>query len=201
MYKIGITKTNTSRDESEKERAGTYYCAHVRARALCYDGYCYVYGDRARKQRDGTRKTRGRSRPSIVSETRVADVRALRTPTARAHPHLTRTIVCARARTRHRRARSVNRNNYCSRVVSVRCALVRARTTFHVSRSASATGPRRQWRIYGGGLVGYIPSPEFFSKKNLKIILKRTLYFNGAICLFRIRVQRRIVLGHSANEM
>jgi hypothetical protein len=37
--------------------------------------------------------------------------------------------------------------------------------------------------------------------KKLKNYFKRMLYFNGALYLFRICVQRQIVLGHFVNEM
>jgi hypothetical protein len=43
--------------------------------------------------------------------------------------------------------------------------------------------------------------PEMFTK-NLKIILNvGMLCFNGSLCLFRIFVQRQIVLGYSVNKM
>jgi hypothetical protein len=46
----------------------------------------------------------------------------------------------------------------------------------------------------GSSLVGYSPLPKCFKK--LKNYFKHLLYFNGALCLFRICVQRQIVLGH-----
>jgi hypothetical protein len=54
--------------------------------------------------------------------------------------------------------------------------------------------------IGGGGASGLQPHRNVL--ENLKIILNVCyIYFNGALCLFRIRVQRQIVLGHSANEI
>jgi hypothetical protein len=48
--------------------------------------------------------------------------------------------------------------------------------------------------------MGYSPTPPKYFKK-LKNYFKRLLYFNGALCLFRICVQRQIVLGHTVNEI
>jgi hypothetical protein len=58
--------------------------------------------------------------------------------------------------------------------------------------SACTSGVYRE----GSGLQ---PPPKCFKK--LKNYFKRMLYFNDALCLIRICVQRQIVLGHSVNEI